>query len=247
VLPHQVVVTDAENVNPIHWRPFPAVVHPLGLPPQLYANQGDDNPDHPDRQTCNLAGSVGHYRCSPGRPCRQPSAAEEIQITPQCTLPVSETNGHGRDVFSWDEDNGGWLEQDNAAATDAAAAAPLWQQRNLDDQLEAPASHAVSPQSVHSYMPALETAPPLPPQQQNLLDPIPPHHAWDWEVRVRDDAPLPTVDQMVLWNAQAVHVPTGGGRELFPPIPYRQTMLFSVFRPLREYISRTTRPLLLVQ
>jgi hypothetical protein len=74
VLPHQVVFTDAENVNRIHWRPFPAVVHPLRPPPQLYANQGDDDPDHPDRQTCNLAGSVGHYRCSPRHPCRRPSA-----------------------------------------------------------------------------------------------------------------------------------------------------------------------------
>jgi hypothetical protein len=58
VLPHQVVVMDAENVNRIHCGPFPAVVHPLGPPQQLYANQGDDDPDHPDCQTCNLAGSV---------------------------------------------------------------------------------------------------------------------------------------------------------------------------------------------
>jgi hypothetical protein len=33
LLPHQVVVTDEENVNRIHSRPFPAVVHPLGPPP----------------------------------------------------------------------------------------------------------------------------------------------------------------------------------------------------------------------
>jgi hypothetical protein len=46
-------------------------------------------------------------------------------------------------------------------------------------------------------MPALGTAPPLPPQQLNLLNPIPPHHARDWEVRVRDDDLLPTVDEMV--------------------------------------------------
>jgi hypothetical protein len=108
VLPHQVVVTGAENVNLIHWRRFQAVMHPLGRQPQPYVNQGNAN-DDPDRQTCNLAGSVGHYRCSPRRPCRRPSAAEEIQNTPQCTLPVSATNGHGDDVFSWDEDYDGWF------------------------------------------------------------------------------------------------------------------------------------------
>jgi hypothetical protein len=61
-------------------------------------------------------------------------------------------------------------------------------------------------------MQGLETASPspLPLQEQNLLDPLPPHHARDWQVRVREDAPLPTVDKMVLWNAQAVHVTAGG-------------------------------------
>jgi hypothetical protein len=71
VLPHQVVVTAAENVNLIHWRPFPAVIHPQTPPPQLYANQVDAIAC-PDRQTCRLAGSVGHYRCSPSHQCRRP-------------------------------------------------------------------------------------------------------------------------------------------------------------------------------
>jgi hypothetical protein len=72
--------------------------------------------------------------------------------------------------------------------------------------------HAGSPQSVHSSMRGLETASPspLPLQEQNLLNPLPPHHAQDWQVRVREDAQSPTMDEMVLWKAQAVHVPAGG-------------------------------------
>jgi hypothetical protein len=61
-------------------------------------------------------------------------------------------------------------------------------------------------------MPGLETAPPLPPLLRNLLDPLPPHRAEDWQVRVKRDAPSPTVDEMVLWNAQAVHVLAGGSK-----------------------------------
>jgi hypothetical protein len=61
VLPYQVVVTDdIGEINHIHWRPFPAVVHSQ-QPPQLYANQGNDDPDHTDCHTCTLASSVGHY------------------------------------------------------------------------------------------------------------------------------------------------------------------------------------------
>jgi hypothetical protein len=93
-------------------------------------------------------------------------------------------------------------------------------------------------------MPALET-PPLP-QQLNLLDSIPPHQARDLEIRLRMDALLPTMDDFASWNAQAVHVPAGG-EQLFPPMPYKLTTLFSVCRPVQEYISGTIRPLLLVQ
>jgi hypothetical protein len=144
VLPHQVVVTDDVNVvHRIHWGPFPAVLHPPS--PQLYANQRDNDPDHPDPQTCNLAGSVGHYRCSPRRPCRRPRPTEEIDITPQCTLPVSATNGHGHDVFSWDEEYDGWFERNNAAAADAAAnalAAPLGNKADWEEHEDAEAAAA---------------------------------------------------------------------------------------------------------
>jgi hypothetical protein len=147
VLPHQVVVTDNINVvHHIHWRPFPAVVHPHPPPPRLYANQRDDDPDHPDRQTCNLAGSIGHYRCSPRRPCCGPCPTEEIDITPQCTLPVSATNGHGigHNIFSWEEDYDGWFERDNAAAAAAADAlgAPLWNQADWEENKDAEAAAA---------------------------------------------------------------------------------------------------------
>jgi hypothetical protein len=64
-----------------------------------------------------------------------PSAAEEIQITPQCTLPVSKTNGHGTDVFDWDKDYDGWFEP----------AAPIWPQDKWDAWLEAPPPLADSP------------------------------------------------------------------------------------------------------
>jgi hypothetical protein len=264
VLPHQVLVTDDVNVvHRIHCRPFPAVAHP---PPQLYANQQEDGPDHPDCQTCNLAGSVGHYRCSPRRRCRQPHPTAEIDISPQCTLPVSATNGH--DVFSCEEDYDSWFERDNAAAAAAAnaLAAPIWNQADWEehedavaaanalasyiernnaaafdaaaaaaaDALDAPCprwigadwdkhdweeslplvqqnDRAGSPQSVYSSMPGLETAPPSPPLLRNLLDPLPPHRPEDWQVTVRRDAPDPTLDQMVLWNANILHVPAGGG------------------------------------
>jgi hypothetical protein len=84
-------------------------------PPQLYANQRYNNhediiwpgaADHPDRQTCQLAGSVGHYRCSPRRSCRRPHLSAQVEITPQMTLPHSATNGHGQgDIsLSWEED-----------------------------------------------------------------------------------------------------------------------------------------------
>jgi hypothetical protein len=257
-----VVVTDDVNVvHRIHWRPFPAVAHPR--PPQLYANQRDDDPDHPDCQTCNLAGSIGHYRCSPCHPCRRPRPTEEIDITPQCTLPVSATNGHGigHGVFSWEEDYDGWFERYNAAAAAAAdaLAAPLWNQADWEENEDAEAAAAAlagylerdnnanaaadalaapcwnradwdkqeweedlpfvqpddragSPQSVHSSMPGLATAPLSPTLLRNLLDPLPPHRAEDWQVRVRRDAPSPTVDEMVLWNVQAEHVPAGGSQ-----------------------------------
>jgi hypothetical protein len=252
VLPHQVVVTDdIGEVNHIHWPPFPAVVHPQPLP-QPYANQGDDNPDHPDCQTCTLAGSVGHYRCSPRQPCRRPPPTEKIEITPQCTLPVSKTNGHGQDIFSWDEDYNGWFKWDNAAAADAAAdalAAQLWQQADWDEAdlpLMVP-DHAGSPQSVHSSMPGLETGPPspLPLQEQNLLDPLPPHHACDWQVRLRENAPLLTVDEMVLWNAQAVHVPAGGSWGAAEPTYARQADGVVFCLPASTY--GTTCPSLMVQ
>jgi hypothetical protein len=61
-------------------------------------------------------------------------------------------------------------------------------------------------------MPGLETAPPspLPLQERNLLDPIPPHRAEDWQVRVRSS--IAYREEMGLWNAQAVHIPAGGSQ-----------------------------------
>jgi hypothetical protein len=118
---------------------------------------------------------------------------------------VSNTNRHGQEVFSWDEDYDGLFEWDNAAAADAAAdarAARLWQQADWDkaDLPLVELDHAGSPQSVHSSMQGLMTAPPspLPLHEQNLLDPLSPHHTWDWQVRVRDNALLPTVEDTVL-------------------------------------------------
>jgi hypothetical protein len=60
-------------------------------------------------------------------------------------------------------------------------------------------------------MPGLETVPPTPLQLRNHLNPLPPHHPEDWQVPVRQDAPPPTLDDMVLWNANVLHVPAGGG------------------------------------
>jgi hypothetical protein len=79
--------------------------------PQLYVNQRQrynnhediiwpGPADHPDRQTCQLAGSVGHYRCSPRRLCRCPHPSAQVEITPQMTLPHSATNGHGQGYIS---------------------------------------------------------------------------------------------------------------------------------------------------
>jgi hypothetical protein len=227
-----------------------AVAHPPNpLPPQLYANQRDDDPDHPDRQTCNLAGNVGHYRCCPRRPCRQPCPTEEINITPQCTLPVSVTNKHDHNVFSWDQEYDGWFECNNAAAANAAAAALAccFEQDNnanaaanplADLPLGQPDNCAGSPQLLHSSMPGLETAPPSPLllQEQNLLDPLPPHRAKDWQVRVRENAPSPTADEMVLWNTQAVHVPAGGSHGAAGPTYALQAddVVF-LFRLAQEY------------
>jgi hypothetical protein len=105
-------------------------------PPQLYANQEDwpGGPDHPDCQTCQLAGSVGHYRCSPCRPCRRPRLTAEIDISPQITLPVSATNGHGHDDIAllWEED----FDWSNGAA----AAGHIWTQDEWKENVGAPAA-----------------------------------------------------------------------------------------------------------
>jgi hypothetical protein len=111
-------------------------------PPQLYANQEDwpGGPDHPDCQTCQLAGSVGHYRCSPRGPCHRPRLTAEIDISPQITLTVSATNGHGdialsrEEVFDWS--NG------------AAAAAPIW----TIDEWEENVGAAAAADNLYNYM-----------------------------------------------------------------------------------------------
>jgi hypothetical protein len=110
----QVMVVASEDVTNILWRPFPAVQQPQPPPPQLYANQVDAIAS-PERQTCGLAGSVGHYRCSPNHPCCWPGVAEElpIQITPQCTLPVSEWNKHGAAAASASDKDDGWFDDGN--------------------------------------------------------------------------------------------------------------------------------------
>jgi hypothetical protein len=111
-------------------------------PPQLYANQEDwpGSPDHPDRQTCQLAGSAGHYRCSPRRPCRRPRLTAEIDISPQIRLPVSATNGHGDIALSWEEDFD-WSDS-------AAAAAPIWTQDEWEENVGAAAAAG----NLYNYM-----------------------------------------------------------------------------------------------
>jgi hypothetical protein len=107
-------------------------------PAQLYANQEDwpGSPDHPDRQTCQLAGSVGHYRCSPCRPCRRARPSAQINISPQITLPVSATNrhGHGNIALLWEQD----FDWNGGAA--AAAAGHEWSQDDWEENMGAAAA-----------------------------------------------------------------------------------------------------------
>jgi hypothetical protein len=113
-------------------------------PPQLYANQEDwpGGPDHTDCQTCQLAGSVGHYRCSPRRPCRRPRLTAEIDISPQITLPVSATNGHGHGNIAllWEEDFD-WSDG-------AAAAGHEWTQDEWEENVGA----AAAAHNLYNYM-----------------------------------------------------------------------------------------------
>jgi hypothetical protein len=112
-------------------------------PPQLYTNQEDwpGGLDHPDRQTCQLAGSVGHYQCSPRRPCRRPRPSA-IDISPQITLPVCATNGHGHGdiALSWEQDFD-W----NSIAT---AAGHEWSQDNWVENVGA----AAAADNLYNYM-----------------------------------------------------------------------------------------------
>jgi hypothetical protein len=64
----------------------------------------------------------------------------------------------------------------------------------------------------------LETTPPPPQQQLNLLNPLPLHHARDWEIRVREDAPSPNMDLLFSWNAQALHVLSISKSHFFTPV-----------------------------
>jgi hypothetical protein len=123
------------------------------------------------------------------------------------------------------------MERNNAAAAAADALAPHrpcwngadWDEHDWEEE-DLPVVQqncARTPQSVHSSMPGLEivlptplpsplpSPPPL--QLKNLLNPLPPHQPKDWQVTVRRDAPPPTLDQMVLWNANELHVPARGG------------------------------------
>jgi hypothetical protein len=136
VLPPPPPPNDGESESPDESSP-PSPQHQLAAapppqlppppPPQLYASQRYANheeiiwpgaPDHPNRQTCQLAGSAGHFQCSPRRPCRRPHPSAQVEITPQMTLPDA-TNGHGdihllwEDDFDWEEN---WEENDGAAA-----------------------------------------------------------------------------------------------------------------------------------
>jgi hypothetical protein len=137
----------------------------------------------------------------------------------------------------------GYMERNNAAAAAANALAPHrprwngadWDEHDWEEE-DLPLvqkNHAGSPQSVHSSMPGLETVPPTPSpsppplQLKNLLDPLPPHQPERWQVTVRPDAPPPTLDQMVLWNATyGKYRP--GEEQPGRPMPYRQTTLYSV-------------------
>jgi hypothetical protein len=120
-------------IPPQHQRPV-AVVQPL---PPMFANQPmrihheniiwPGTADHPARRTCHQAGRVGHYRCSPGRPCLRPH--------PSAQIPHSTTNGfqsmHGQDDIS--EENS-WEDFDWTAG--AAAAAAPYQQRQQQEHHE---------------------------------------------------------------------------------------------------------------
>jgi hypothetical protein len=117
---------------PQNQRPV-AVFQPL---PQLLANKSQacnnhENiiwpgaADHPARRTCQQAGRVGHYRCSPGRPGLRPH--------PPAQIPHSATNGfqsvHGQEdiELSWEDFD--WT-------TGAAAAAAPYQQRQQQEHHE---------------------------------------------------------------------------------------------------------------
>jgi hypothetical protein len=166
ILPPPPPYDDGESESPDE-SPLPSPQHQLAAalppqpppPPQLYANQRSANhkeivcpgaPDHPDRQTCQLAGSGGHYPCSPRRPCRRPHPSAQIEITPQMTLPDSATNGQGQgDIsLSWEED----FDWNGGAA--AAAANHEWSQDDWEENVGA----AAAADNLYNYMEARNAA-----------------------------------------------------------------------------------------
>jgi hypothetical protein len=171
-------------------------------PPQLYANQ-EDGPDHPDCQTCQLAGSVGHYRFSPRRPCSRPRPTAEIDISPQCMLPVSATNGYNI-TFSWEEDFN-W-------GDGAAAAAPIWSQEAWEENEDAVADA----DALAGYMERNNAA------AAAAADAKAPHRAcWNganWAEQEWEDQDLPLVYPNHAGSLQSVHS-SMPGLETVPPTP----------------------------
>jgi hypothetical protein len=163
--------------SPQHQRPV-AVVQPLPPPSppsppsqlplfanqhQLYNNHEDivwpGAADHPDRQTCQLAGSVGHYRCSLRRPCRRPHPSTRVEITPQVTLPHSTTNRHsqGDVILSWEED----FDWTAGAAATAAPYQQRQQQQNHEwsqDDWEENVGASAAADNLYNYMEARNAA-----------------------------------------------------------------------------------------
>jgi hypothetical protein len=176
-------------------------------PPQLYANQEDwpGGPDHPDRQTCQLAGSVGHYRCSPCRPCCRPRLTAEIYISLQITLPVSATNGHGDIALSWEVDFD-WSDSGAAAAT-------IWTQDEWEENVGVGAAAAAN--NLYNYMEERNNAAAAAANN----DDAPRWNGADWTEEDWENQDLPLVYPINrAGSPQSIHS-SMPGLEIVPPTP----------------------------
>jgi hypothetical protein len=137
------------------------------------------------------------------RPCHRPRPTAEIYISPQCTLPVSATNGH--DVtFSWEED----FDWGYGAA---AAAAPIWSQEAWEENEDA----VVAADALAGYMERNNAA-------AAAANAEAPHRArWngaDWAEQEWEDQDLPLVYPNHAGLPQSVHS-SMPGLETVPPTP----------------------------